>query len=244
MPPELSSSRLLGWKYVGLIALMVIAAVLAVLALRSPSVSPVSSAPLPTLDPTELRPSVIFVGDASVEGAGASTPNKRWSTIVSDSIGWQEINQARPGTAYVATRGPEGCDGADACRSYSEAIPQVVAAAPGVVVVGGGVGEPESDPLEVAATVKSVYEAVRIGLPHARIIAVGPWSGGRAPTDATLALDAAVRSAAESFEATYVSLVTPPALDPATMVTRDGSVLNDAGHAAIAARVLATLGRD
>jgi hypothetical protein len=244
MPPEMSSSRLPGWKYVGLIALLAVAAVLAILALRSPSVSPAASAPLPTLNPTELRPTVIFVGDASVAGAGASASSKRWSTIVSDSIGWQEVNQARAGTAYGATAGPEGCDGASKCDGYAEAIPRVVAAAPGVVVVGGGVGNPEDDPLEVAATVRSVFEAVRIGLPDARIIAVGPWSGARAPSDATLALDAAVRSGAQSFGATYVSLITPPALDPATMVTRNGSLLNDAGHAAIAARVLATLGRD
>jgi hypothetical protein len=243
MPPELSSSRIRGWKYVGVILLMAIAGVLAVLALRGPGGTPAASDPLPTLGATEIRPTVIFVGDASVGGAGASAPTTRWSTVVSESIGWQEINQARPGTAYVATEGPDGCDGADECRSYTEAIPQVVAAGPRVVVLGGGVGDPEDDPLAVAATVKSVYEAVRIGLPDARIIAVGPWSGDKAPSDATLALDAAVRSAAESVEATYVSLITPPALDPEAMVTNDGTLLNDAGHAAIAAQVLATLGR-
>jgi hypothetical protein len=244
MPPELSSSRIRGWQYVGVILLMALAAVLAVLALRTPAVSPAASSPLPTLSATEIRPTAIFLGDASVAGAGASTPEARWSAVVSSAIGWQEVNQARPGTAYGFTVGPDGCDGADECRSYSEAIPQAVSNAPGVVVVGGGVGDPDSDPLEVTATVKSVYEAVRIGLPDARVIAVGPWSGERATSDATLALDAAVRSAADSVGATYVSLITPPVLDTATMVTRDGTQLNDAGHAAIAARVLAALGRN
>src|SRR4051794_32222505 len=154
MPPELSSSRVRGLKFVGVIVLMALAGVLAVLALRAPGETPAASAPLPTLGASEIRPTVIFVGDASVGGAGASEPGARWSTIVSDSIGWQEINQARPGTAYVATDGPDGCDGADACRSYTEAIPQVVAAGPRVVVVGGGVGDPDGDPLEVAAVVK------------------------------------------------------------------------------------------
>jgi hypothetical protein len=244
MPPELSSSRLQGWKYVGLVVFMALAAALAIFALRTPDVTPGAPAPLPTLSATEIRPTAIFVGDASVGGAGATSPASRWSSIVSDSIGWQEVNQARPGTAYKATLGPDGCDGADECRSYSEAIPPVVAAAPPVVVVGGGVGNPDDDPLEVAETVKGIYEAVRIGLPNARIIAVGPWSGDNSVSDATLALDAAVRSAAESVNATYVSLISPPALDRATMVSRDGSTLNDAGHAAIAARILASLGRN
>jgi hypothetical protein len=244
MPPELSSSRRPGWKYVGLVLLIALAAALAAFALRSPSVTAGAPAPLPTLSTTEIRPTAIFVGDASVGGAGASAPASRWSSIVSDSIGWQEINQARPGTAYGVTLGPDGCDGADECRGYSEALPPVVAANPPVVVVGGGVGNPDDDPLKVAETVKGVYEAIRIGLPDARIIAVGPWSGDATASDATLALDAAVRSAAESVDATYVSLVTPPALDRDTMVNRDGTLLNDAGHAAIAARVLATLGRN
>jgi hypothetical protein len=244
MPPDLTPRRFYGWKYVGLVLLLAAAIVLGFLALQAPSASSAGApAPLPTLPANPIKPTAMFMGDSSVGGAGASAPDRRWSSLVSAAVGWEESNQARPGTGYIST--DEGCDGAAECTSYTEVLPEVVAAVPPIVVIGGGRGDAEQDPLDVAALVADVYEAARIGLPDARIIAVGPWTGEPAPTDSTLALDAAVRAAADSVGASYVSLIAPMAVTP-SMVSEDDDeqVLNDTGHSAIAGRVLAALGRN
>lgn len=43
----------------------------------------------------------VFYGSSTTEGAGASSPDKRFSTIVSRALGWEEINLGIGGTRVV-----------------------------------------------------------------------------------------------------------------------------------------------
>ena len=180
----------------------------------------------------------VFIGDSYTHGTGASTPDRRWSTLVSRQAGWEEVNLGRGGTGYVATSGPAGC-GRPACPNYLGVLAAAAAEEPDVVVVAGGQNDFRAygeNPGRVVDNIDLTYRELRRLLPNARIIAVGP-STPAGTGDTLRSLDAAVHQAAELVGADYVSLIDPPVITPQA-VAPDGAHVNDLGHEAIAQRVL------
>jgi hypothetical protein len=219
-----------------LVAVLLIAAVItAVLALRSQDRSQAASGgaePLPTLAADPPRPVAVFIGDAYSAGIGASEGAKRWTSIVASSQGWEEVNLAHGGSGYLSDGGDDDCGGAP-CVNYQTTVADAVRLGAAVVVVAGGSNDQDGDIDAVNAAVLSTYQGIRVGLPSAKIIAVGPT----APevTADLRAIDGAVERAATAVGATYVSLLDPPVVTAAPLP--DGAFVDDEGHAAIADRV-------
>ena len=187
------------------------------------------------------EPIAVFLGDSYTQGTGATSPDQRWTSLVSAERGWSEVNLGRGGTGYLTAAGVEGC-GREICPNYVGMVAEAVDVKPDVVVVAGGQNDFSAfrdDSTTVVAQVDATFEALREALPRARIVAVGPSSPGEAGESA-LALDAEVRRAAEAVDALYVSLLQPPVITE-SMVRPDGAHVGDAGHAAIAERVLDAL---
>jgi len=199
-----------------------------------------TDAPTPTTTATE--PDVaVFLGDSYTQGWGASEPIVKWTTLVAYDAGWTEVNEGQGGTGYVTTAGVASCGQAD-CPAYPDRVAGIVAAAPDVVVIAGGQNDRwalATDPALVQAAVDRTFSLLREGLPNARLIAVGPSTAEPATTMIT-DLDGWVRAAADRVGAEYVSLLDPVVIQGA-MVASDGVHVNDAGHRAIADRVLATV---
>ncbi len=201
----------------------------------SPTASPSASAMVPTVT-VEKKPVALFVGDSYTVGQGSSAPEKRWSTIVADKMGWAERNEAQGGTGYVSrsVTVPK--------LSYGEQLRAASKDGVDVVVIAGGQNdfpELEENPELVFSAVKRAFRTAHQKFPDARIIAVGPST----PWDIGLearALDSAVRAAAEAQGATYVSLIDPDVvLDQ--YVHEDGIHVTDEGYAAIARRVISQI---
>ena len=58
------------------------------------------------------HPTVVFYGDSIVTGwRGTSRPRARWSSLVSDELGWREVNLAVNGMGYFRRRGPRDATG-------------------------------------------------------------------------------------------------------------------------------------
>ena len=202
----------------------------------SPTPTPTPT-PSPTPTPTPTEPPVaLFIGDSYTTGEGASSPAKRWSTIVADRMGWTERNVAQGGTGYVS-RNPTISK-----RSYGEQLRAAPRGGVQFVVIAGGqndFGELGEDPERVFEAVAWAFEVAHRRFPDAEIIAVGPstpWSIGLEAR----ALDSAVRAAAEKQEATYVSLLDPDVV-PDRFVHPDGVHVTDRGYAAIARRVISQI---
>ena len=92
----------------------------------------------------------VFFGASTVEGAGASSPDKRFSTLVCRSMGWDEINMGIGGTCVVG-RDDEG-QVTDEDSGLGR-VPDVLEAAPDrVLILHGandfGTGQPIGDPKE------------------------------------------------------------------------------------------------
>lgn len=195
----------------------------------SPSVSPAA----------EEQPAALFVGDSYTVGEGASSPERRWSTLVAEEMGWHERNVADGGTGF-ASRWPERD-----LLSYQEQLRSVRPGDVDVVVIAGGQNDFDDlrdDAPRVFRAVTGTYELARQRFPDAQIVAVGPSTPWAVGLEAR-ALDSAVRAAAHDVGATYVPLLDPNLIQ-GRLVHEDGVHATDAGNAAIARRVLEALHAD
>jgi lysophospholipase L1-like esterase len=202
------------------------------------SVSPTPTpAPTPSATEAETEPvTALFVGDSYTVGQGASSPAKRWSTLVAGELGWTERNVADGGTGFVR-RYPERD-----LLSYREQLRSVGPKGVDVVVIAGGqndFAELRTRPAHVFEAVADTYALAAQRFPDAQIVAVGPstpWAIGLE----VRALDSAVRAAAEKHGATYVSLIDPDVVRDG-YVHGDGVHVTDVGNAAIARRVISQI---
>lgn len=228
-------------KYVGLVLVGAVAAGLVAFALNPPAatVAPTrapEAVESSTPEPDEFRG--VFIGDSYTQGTGASSAETKWTALLSAELGLTQVNLGRGGTGYVTTSNVNGC-GLDYCPSIPEMVPEVLAASPSVVFVGGGQNDVATwavDSDVVTAAITATFQGLRAELPDTLIVGVGPSIPGVASEDA-YALDAAVREAVTAIGGTYVSLLDPVVIDPDTMVLPDRAHVNDSGHAAIAARI-------
>ncbi len=80
----------------------------------------------------------VFLGASSVEGVGASSPERRYSSIVSRVLGWEEINFGIGGTT-VTGRDDEGQ--VVALDSGIGRVPDVIEAQPDIVFIHHGAND-------------------------------------------------------------------------------------------------------
>jgi lysophospholipase L1-like esterase len=194
-----------------------------------------------TLTPASAKPIAAFIGDSYTQGQGSTSPEVRWVTLVAKSKGWGYDNLGKGGTGYATVSDVKGC-GLAACPNYQDMADAAIAAKPSIVVVAGGQNDIPAfvqDPAKVMAAIVATYNELRAGLPNAVIVSVGP-STPFAVDAGVIEFDQAVREAGAAVGAQYVSLIEPNVIAP-EMVDGDKAHVNDAGHKAIAERILATL---
>ncbi len=135
--------------------------------------------------PTEAGAVVAFYGDSYTFGEQASSPDARWSTLLSAQQGWTEVNAGVNGLGYVAN------------RTDDDTVDRVIAADPDLILVTMGL----NDTFEADARIDEIDAAIRADLarfraeaPQARIVVVEPFwipqpvsSGFRLVAEATAA---------------------------------------------------------
>lgn len=180
-------------------------------------------------------PVVAFIGDSYTWGSGATMKSKRWTSLVADRMGWLEFNVGEGGTGYLKTF--------ENRPNYYGQLDEITALRPDIVVVSGGQNDQDllsANPPELFAAVSHFYVQLRSRMPRARIIGVGP-SFPDALTPDRFAFDRVVRDAVRAVGGEFISLIRPtPVIDPA-MLEPDRVHVGDAGHAAIAQRMLTNL---
>lgn len=207
------------------------------------AISEVKFTDTPLLTPAPApEPIVAFIGDSYTHGTGASDHAHRWTTLVSAAEGWSEVNLGLGGTGFLTSAGLNGC-GKDYCSTYEERVAANTVPDAVTYVVAGGQNDYAAwatNEAGVTATINRTYANLRALHPKAKIIAVGPSVIGSVTRSAS-GMDAAVRTAAASVGAQYISLISPNVLT-ADMATGQGGHVTDVGHQAIATAVLAALG--
>lgn len=217
---------------VAVVAILGLLAVPAVVNATTPAAAPyvrpsdAFAEPTPTPDPL----SVVVLGDSYTAGSDMGGGNGTgWPVAFAEATGWTVALNAVGGSGYIQP-------GAT-LPSFAERVPEVIAAAPDVVIVEGGLNDASYPPEDVTAAASAQWSALQAGLPDARIVVVGPFN----PTGAenVAVLNESLRAAAESAGLTYIDAL--PWMD-AIEIGSDGIHPTDAGHAVIAENMIAALG--
>lgn len=212
---------------VGVLAVAVGAlATFAVNTAATPTEASSAPRPIPTFGTARAEPTTVaFLGDSYTEGAGSSKDRThRWSTTVSNSLGWSETIIAIGGTGFVSG------------DNYVNQLPRVVATGADVVVISGGRNDVDELIEDVKRNAMQVLGGVRAGLPEARIIVLSPWWDDDEAPDRLTDVASAMSDAAASVGAEFIDSGQPLA-DRPDLMSADGIHPNDAGYAAIAATV-------
>jgi len=202
----------------------------------SPSVSP-SPSPSPTAPKTFSK--VAFLGDSYAAGTGASSPDKRWTTILSQANHWTETNLAHPQTGYARAGSHDPCT-SKTCPAYVDVVPAAIASGADLVIITGGANDLGIDAPTANAAVAKTLADLHAGLPHATIIVVNPWWDMRPANPALATYTSAIKEVSANAGVTFADTGQPLA-GQLPRVTEDGIDANDTGQAALAEVVRAAL---
>ncbi|GAB3605302.1 SGNH/GDSL hydrolase family protein [Conyzicola nivalis] len=176
---------------------------------------------------------VAFYGDSYTLGTGASSADKRWSTIVSRERNWNEFNPSVNGLGFVTNRVDE-----------NDLPSQIIDRNPEIVFVTMGLNDNFSyDALSevIREQITEDLDRLKAALPDARFVVVEPfWYTDERPASVDV-IGGWVEDAARSIGADYVPGASHWIEGHPEWMAADGLHPNDEGYAAIAERMDAEL---
>lgn len=196
---------------------------------------PVTSAPGQAASPSPGQVVVAFYGDSYTRGTGASSPERRWSTIVVRERGWWEFNPSIDGLGYVNNR--EFLGGGD-----GDLVDRIVGhdPPPDIVIVTMGLNDNFSMPSrsdEIEAAIDDDLERLRDELPDARLVVVEPfWYTDDRP-DTVDQIIAWVEASVDRVDADYIDGASRWLEGHPEWMAADGIHPDDEGYAEIARRM-------
>ncbi|HVU92448.1 MAG TPA: SGNH/GDSL hydrolase family protein [Jatrophihabitans sp.] len=197
----------------------------------APAGSTPASGSAPASPSAPPAPVVAYLGDDWTSGRGASSPAKRFTTLLAKKLKVQERNFGEPGTGYAKSSGQHG--------PYRSRIDAIAAVHPEAVVVSGGRNDVRGDPAAAVTQARKLFPRLRARLPHATLIAVTPFWGDSNPPVALVAIAQAVKQGVTAAGGVYLDVPDPIRGHPKYM--RTAADPNDRGYAAIAAALLKKL---
>jgi lysophospholipase L1-like esterase len=206
--------------------------------IASNSTPPVSQAP----------PKVVFFGSSTTVGLWASRGDRRWSTLLSRYLGWQEINESLSGSSLSkAPRTDKSWPIPAAVQRWRE----IVARRPDRIVMLYGVNdafwklplgdEANPKPETFRGDLETLLAGIKTALPPDRLIVVTPQPN-KATQDRRLPYDRALQAGAEKIGAHFIDAGQEAfPVEELANYSADGLHLNNLGHAALASYVAGKL---
>lgn len=180
-------------------------------------------------------PLVAFYGDSYTRGSMASSPDKRWSTIVSREHGWREFNPSHNGLGFIRHRLLFG---------HGDLPDLIITRRPDIVIITLGLNDnfAFADSADsIHAQIGADFTRLKRGLPDARFIVVEPfWYSDARPPSVDI-ISGWVKAAAADIHADYILGASHWIEHHPEWMASDGRHPNDAGYAAIALRMDAEL---
>jgi lysophospholipase L1-like esterase len=193
--------------------------------------------PTPGETQTGTGTRVAFYGDSYTLGTGASSPDKRWSTIVSRERNWNEFNPSVNGLGFVTNRADSGEGSGDLPSLVIESDPEIV-------FVTMGLNDNFSYDFsanEIRDQIRADLDRLKAALPDARFIVVEPfWYTDDRPSSVGV-INGWVADSAEAIGADYIPGASHWIEGHPEWMASDGLHPNDEGYAAMAERMDAEL---
>ena len=187
--------------------------------------------------PTPVRPRVVFTGDSYTAGALSSTPERRWTSVLSRELGWEEVNLGQGGSGFA---GDGGIMDGKRRPSYPEMVPQVAAADPDIVVVSTAGNDLPRGASVFAPAVADYFAKLDAALSDdVKIVVLSPlWRGSMADPGVPELAGALSAGAKHTTGATYLDLGGKfGQAAPSGLLGSDNVHPNDDGHRFIAEAV-------
>jgi lysophospholipase L1-like esterase len=172
-----------------------------------------------------------FYGDSFTWGAVATSPSKRWSTLlVGKHGGWREFNAGVRGLGFVANR-----------TEHADQPKRVIAAKPDVVIVMMGLNDlrrwKHLDHGAVKRALRADIRSLVQKLPNAEVVVLAPmWNTAHPPKEVGV-MSNWLKEASADFGADFVPGATAWLAGKSSYLGKDGLHPNDKGHAYVAKRV-------
>jgi lysophospholipase L1-like esterase len=180
---------------------------------------------------------VAFYGDSYTRGASASSPAKRWSTIVCREHGWREFNPSVSGLGFIHNRTLFGA---------GDLPDLIIRQHPDLVIVTLGLNDNFSFGVAapaIHAQIGADLRRMKHALPTARFIVVEPfWYTDARPVWVGI-INGWVQAAAAGIGADYIPGASHWMEHHPEWKASDGLHPNDAGYAMIAQRMDAALAK-
>ena len=192
---------------------------------------------IPKAEEQSGGPRVAFYGDSYTLGTGATSFDKRWSTVVSRERGWNEYNPSVNGLGFVNNRGfPANHD-----------LPgDVIKSHPDIVFITMGLNDNFSydrASAEIKAQITTDFTRLKDALPDARFIVVEPfWYTDERPKSLEV-ISGWVEDAAAAIDADYIPGASKWLTGHPEWMAGDGLHPNDDGYAEMARRMDAELAK-
>ena len=171
---------------------------------------------------------VSFYGDSYTLGTGASSPTKRWSTIVSKERNWNEFNPSANGLGFVNNRSDFG---------EGDEPSEIIASKPDIVFITMGLNDNFSYDFaanEIKSQITDDFTRLKKALPDARFIVVEPfWYTDERPASLEV-ISNWVKDAASGIGADYIPGASRWIQGHPEWMADDGLHPNDDGYAAMA----------
>jgi lysophospholipase L1-like esterase len=178
---------------------------------------------------------VAFYGDSYTLGTGASSPEKRWSTIVSAERNWNEFNPSVNGLGFINNRSAFG---------EGDLPSMVIDAKPEIVIVTMGLNDNFSYDFsanDIERQIGEDLDRLHRELPEARMIVVEPfWYTDERPSSVDV-ISRWVKEAAADVGADYIPGASHWIEGHPEWMADDELHPNDEGYAAIAKKMDAQL---
>jgi lysophospholipase L1-like esterase len=215
-----------GWATLLIVAGLVAVGVLARPALADRKSAAYTAPAAPSSEAAPQQLSVAFLGDSYVAGTGTDSASKSFARVASRTLGWAPVDVfAVGGTGYATP--PE--------TNYMSRVSGVISVHPDIVVVSGSRNDMGAT-TAVAANARSVFTAIKAGLPDARLLVIGPmWTSDDIPQQIR-DLNEVLRQAAQESGAVFFDALAPTSWLPGDPgeIAPDGVHPTELGHQIIA----------
>jgi lysophospholipase L1-like esterase len=177
---------------------------------------------------------VVFFGSSTTEGSGATTPDRRWTTLVARRLGWIELNRGLSRSTLTDLGGAVPSGEARWREALAGEPADVVFVMYGAndVVAHVPLGDPAT-PGTFRHAAATTLRGMRALLPHAILVVCTPQPG-RALSARRAPYDLALAEAAAGVGAIFVPAGTAFPEERLAELAADRIHLNDRGHAALA----------